>query len=1098
MASASLLEFNANMAAVSATAQASGTQAASVAALFNRIATPIRDMGGSAADAQQAVASVAQALRISGASAGESSAAMLQFAQAMGSGVLRGEELNSIMENAPRLAQAIATGLGVTIGELKRLGEQGALTSEQVLKAVRSQQAALADEASRLPQTVGMAWVNLGEAAKKYAADVDKAYGITTAMAGGLNAMAASLPAIVSGLEAVAVVAAVAFAAKSAGAVAGKLAEISATRALAVEEVRRAEGALAGAAAVQRVAAANVEAAATARAYAGASELAALADERRVVTASLLAANHGAATAATALHAAQAASAAASMTLLGRAMAGATAAGRGLMTLLGGPWGVAITAITVGALAWEHFSSKAKKAEGETRESLAKMTKDFKVFAAKMGEQEKSAAIANIQDKLAEARDLLASPKFRNSSEGLKLADEAKQAAEAIDKLTASEQKLLQNRNKERGLFNLDEKGLGGLGFLDKEVSDRLKAFDVLYREFTEKRRADNGKLIASTADVRAALALLFAQAKTSSDFAAIQGQLEKVIASKPLASRATFTSQLENAILLKSDADRKELAALTAGLVDRLRKEGDFLRSAVDQALIKVSSANAIAKVAAELRQDVGGAAAVDRGNADAELVAARTLANQRLAALETVAQREQKLIKERMTATQDQLSTEINGLAGARAERLIALAGQEAEIESKRKSGLVGEAVYRQTVGRITDERLALSDLTKQRQETAQKAAQLESARSTAGIEAARSLARAEAETAVKRRAILEEIQAAYKSKFSEALAAYKQYAEQVIDLDKRIATNRLDTASAINALRRSVQTPQEQEQSIASEMASVQEATEKARKAGQNDQALELLNRQKSLAQQYAGLRGEGVDPQVQTQEAIVATERIGAEIDAIMQKMRAAAAAAAEAAAKQATESAQAMNNLAEQIKALNERAEIRLKPTIDNDSLDAAKTAVQEAFAGLTVPVKVVAAGLPGAPAVAEDAPALAYGGPLPGHAPHDRADNMLYWGTPGEWVIQRPAARYYGAAFMAALNAMRLPKFASGGMLRGSAIDRLGIPGLPSGAAGNAAGGNNLTLDFGELGKYHAQASQNTQRELERVFTRAALARGRR
>lgn len=150
---------------------------------------------------------------------------------------------------------------------------------------------------------------------------------------------------------------------------------------------------------------------------------------------------------------------------------------------------------------------------------------------------------------------------------------------------------------------------------------------------------------------------------------------------------------------------------------------------------------------------------------------------------------------------------------------------------------------------------------------------------------------------------------------------------------------------------------------------------------------------------------------------------------------------------------------------------------------------------------VTVTVNTVQAGaFPAAPA--EAAPALAYGGPLPGHAPHDRADNMLYWGTPGEWVIQRPAARYYGAAFLAALNAMRLPKFASGGLLGGSAIDRLRVPSLtpdpsPMGRGG-ANGGGNLTLDFGELGKVHATAAHNTQREIERVFSRAALARGRR
>ncbi len=52
----------------------------------------------------------------------------------------------------------------------------------------------------------------------------------------------------------------------------------------------------------------------------------------------------------------------------------------------------------------------------------------------------------------------------------------------------------------------------------------------------------------------------------------------------------------------------------------------------------------------------------------------------------------------------------------------------------------------------------------------------------------------------------------------------------------------------------------------------------------------------------------------------------------------------------------------------------------------------------------------------------------AHGGPLPGYAPHDRADNVMYAGTPGEWVIQRPSVRYYGDQIMAAINAGKIPK----------------------------------------------------------------------
>jgi hypothetical protein len=79
-------------------------------------------------------------------------------------------------------------------------------------------------------------------------------------------------------------------------------------------------------------------------------------------------------------------------------------------------------------------------------------------------------------------------------------------------------------------------------------------------------------------------------------------------------------------------------------------------------------------------------------------------------------------------------------------------------------------------------------------------------------------------------------------------------------------------------------------------------------------------------------------------------------------------------------------------------------------------------------------------------AIYRDLPGRAYGGPLPGSAPHDRADNVTYRGTPGEWVIQRPAVRYWGFDFMRAINEMRMPAFAFGGELGSSAASRMSLP----------------------------------------------------
>lgn len=120
----------------------------------------------------------------------------------------------------------------------------------------------------------------------------------------------------------------------------------------------------------------------------------------------------------------------------------------------------------------------------------------------------------------------------------------------------------------------------------------------------------------------------------------------------------------------------------------------------------------------------------------------------------------------------------------------------------------------------------------------------------------------------------------------------------------------------------------------------------------------------------------------------------------------------------------------------------------------------------------------------------QNLPGRAFGGPLPGRALHDRSDNVIYRGTPGEWVIQRPAVRYWGADFLAAINNMRLPKFAYGGQLGGA---------LNQAMADSGAGGSTpVVLDFGQLGRYDTNAQADVADQLVRVFQRAALQRGRR
>lgn len=98
---------------------------------------------------------------IGGASAQGQAAAMLQLTQAMGAGALRGEELNSILENAPGIARAIEQYMGVAEGSIKKYAEQGLITAEVVKNAMF----AAADETNAkfesMPKTWGQIWTSM-------------------------------------------------------------------------------------------------------------------------------------------------------------------------------------------------------------------------------------------------------------------------------------------------------------------------------------------------------------------------------------------------------------------------------------------------------------------------------------------------------------------------------------------------------------------------------------------------------------------------------------------------------------------------------------------------------------------------------------------------------------------------------------------------------------------------------------------------------------------------------------------------------------------------------------------------------------------------
>jgi tape measure domain-containing protein len=177
-------------------AQRTNTALETTGDLFTRIAKAGKDIGVTTADALRLTETINQATQLSGASAESANAAITQLIQGLQSGVLRGDEFNSVMEQAPRLAQGLADGLGLTTGELRKMAEAGRLTSATVISALQGQSAALQAEFDKLPPTIGRALSNLSSAWTVYIGEADKAHGVSATAAAAISALARNLDTV--------------------------------------------------------------------------------------------------------------------------------------------------------------------------------------------------------------------------------------------------------------------------------------------------------------------------------------------------------------------------------------------------------------------------------------------------------------------------------------------------------------------------------------------------------------------------------------------------------------------------------------------------------------------------------------------------------------------------------------------------------------------------------------------------------------------------------------------------------------------------------------------------------------------------------------
>lgn len=180
------------------------------AQVYQRFADNADRLGLSQQKVAELTETVSKAVAISGASATAAQAALTQFGQALASGQLRGEELNSVMEQTPALAKAIADGMGVSVGELRKKAQDGEMTIEKVIQALERAADSVDKKFATSVTTVSQGFTNLQSAMTKFIGEANQGTGATQLFTTGMTTLADNLSLVAKVVEGIAITALVA------------------------------------------------------------------------------------------------------------------------------------------------------------------------------------------------------------------------------------------------------------------------------------------------------------------------------------------------------------------------------------------------------------------------------------------------------------------------------------------------------------------------------------------------------------------------------------------------------------------------------------------------------------------------------------------------------------------------------------------------------------------------------------------------------------------------------------------------------------------------------------------------------------------------
>ncbi len=150
---------------------------------------------------------VSKAVSLSGTSAAAAATGLTQFGQALAAGQLRGQDLNSVIEQISGLAQAIAEGMGISMGELKQRAQDGETSIDKIIESLERVKASVDQKFATSVTTVSQSFTNLQSAMTKFVGEANQSTGATQLLNTGLSVLSNNFSEVMKVVEALAVTA---------------------------------------------------------------------------------------------------------------------------------------------------------------------------------------------------------------------------------------------------------------------------------------------------------------------------------------------------------------------------------------------------------------------------------------------------------------------------------------------------------------------------------------------------------------------------------------------------------------------------------------------------------------------------------------------------------------------------------------------------------------------------------------------------------------------------------------------------------------------------------------------------------------------------